>query len=208
MPLFPPGLGPVILLAVGLLVNNLAPGAALSGGVVVTLHPPSPQPSLGRGLYASGESMTGPGGWQMVPDRDWARGLGVDLTDDDCYEAMRAIPGYLDISLEDFREVYRLALAHAAGRLTGGLTAGDLMEPVTLTLSARPAPGPGRPVAGGDRASRVHPSWMAPGVRWGCSRRPMSWGTLGWRPGLASWCSTSTGTWVWTCAAVGPWWGI
>jgi CBS domain-containing membrane protein len=71
----------------------------------------------------------------MVSERDWARDLGVDLTDDDCYEAMRAIPGYLDISLEDFRELYRLALAHAAGRLTGGLRADDLMEPVTLTLT-------------------------------------------------------------------------
>jgi CBS-domain-containing membrane protein len=61
--------------------------------------------------------------------------LGVDLTDEDCYEAMRATPGYLDISLEDFREIYRLALTHAAGRLTGGLRAGDLMEPVILTLT-------------------------------------------------------------------------
>jgi CBS-domain-containing membrane protein len=71
----------------------------------------------------------------MVPEQDWATGLGIDLTDDDCYEAMRAIPGYLDISLEDFREIYRLALTHAAGRLTGGLKAGDLMEPVILTLT-------------------------------------------------------------------------
>lgn len=71
----------------------------------------------------------------MAPERDWAKDLGVDLTDDDCYQAMRAIPGYLDISLEDFRELYRLALTHAAGRLTGGLRAGDLMEPVTLTLT-------------------------------------------------------------------------
>lgn len=70
----------------------------------------------------------------MVPEQNWAQSLGVALTDEDCYEAMQEIPGYLDISLEDFREVYRLALAHAAGRLTGGLAAGDLMTPITVTL--------------------------------------------------------------------------
>jgi CBS-domain-containing membrane protein len=66
---------------------------------------------------------------------DMPTGLGVELTDEDCYEAMRRIPGYLDISLEDFREVYRLALDHAAERLTGGLRARDLMAQQTLALS-------------------------------------------------------------------------
>ena len=91
-----------------------------------------PLPSTLPGGEGEGD---GPGGGKWYLSRIGHRVLGVDLTDDDCYEAMREIPGYLDISLEDFREVYRLALAHAAGRLTGGLTAGDLMEPVTLTLT-------------------------------------------------------------------------
>jgi len=34
---------------------------------------------------------------------------GIDLKDEDIYEAMRAIPGYLDITPGDFKEVYRLA---------------------------------------------------------------------------------------------------
>jgi CBS domain-containing membrane protein len=62
-------------------------------------------------------------------------GFGVELTDEDCYDAMRRIPGYLDISLEDFREIYRLALDHAAERLTGGARAADLMTPQPVALS-------------------------------------------------------------------------
>jgi CBS-domain-containing membrane protein len=62
-------------------------------------------------------------------------GFGVELTDEDCYEAMRQFPGYVDISLEDFRAVYSLAMDHAAERLMGGIRAGDLMtqQPVAFT---------------------------------------------------------------------------
>lgn len=62
-------------------------------------------------------------------------GFGIELTDEDCYDAMQRIPGYLDISLEDFREVYRLALDHATERLLGGVRARDLMAPRPLALS-------------------------------------------------------------------------
>ena len=70
-----------------------------------------------------------------TPSDDLGPGFGVELTDEDCYDAMRRIPGYLDISLEDFREVYRLALDHAAERLMGGVRAGDLMTPQLVALS-------------------------------------------------------------------------
>lgn len=40
-----------------------------------------------------------------------------ELTDEDILDAMRHIPGYLDISTEDFRVIYHLAWRHAVARL-------------------------------------------------------------------------------------------
>lgn len=40
-----------------------------------------------------------------------------ELTDDDIIDAMKHIPGYLDISTEDFRTIYHLAWRHAVARL-------------------------------------------------------------------------------------------
>ncbi|WP_242476965.1 HPP family protein [Halochromatium glycolicum] len=51
----------------------------------------------------------------------------LDLTEEDVIDAMRHIPGYLDISTEDFRVLYQFASEHAIGRLFKNLRAGDLM---------------------------------------------------------------------------------
>lgn len=40
-----------------------------------------------------------------------------ELTDEDIIDAMQHIPGYLDISTEDFRTIYHLAWRHAVARL-------------------------------------------------------------------------------------------
>lgn len=40
-----------------------------------------------------------------------------ELTDEDIIDAMKHIPGYLDISTEDFRIIYHLAWKHAVARL-------------------------------------------------------------------------------------------
>jgi CBS-domain-containing membrane protein len=40
-----------------------------------------------------------------------------ELTDDDILDAMQHVPGYLDISTEDFRVIYHLAWRHAIARL-------------------------------------------------------------------------------------------
>ena len=68
---------------------------------------------------------------------------GLDLNDEDVLDAMRHIPGYLDISTEDFRTIYRLAHAHARQRLLEGIRAGDLMladiRPLTPGLSLHDA---------------------------------------------------------------------
>lgn len=52
----------------------------------------------------------------------------MELTDDDVLDAMRHIPGYLDITIEDFREIYHLAHRHAVERLFAGVTAGSIMR--------------------------------------------------------------------------------
>lgn len=41
----------------------------------------------------------------------------LELSDEDILDAMQHIPGYLDISTEDFRIIYHLAWQHALARL-------------------------------------------------------------------------------------------
>jgi CBS-domain-containing membrane protein len=52
----------------------------------------------------------------------------LDLSDDDILEAMQQIPGYLDITTSDFRELYTLAHAHALDRHFRNVRAGKLMR--------------------------------------------------------------------------------
>lgn len=44
-------------------------------------------------------------------------GCELELSDEDILDAMQHIPGYLDISTEDFRIIYHLAWQHALERL-------------------------------------------------------------------------------------------
>lgn len=62
-------------------------------------------------LYASGDD---------VPE--------LELTDEDILDAMQHIPGYLDISTEDFRLVYHLAHRHALTRVFQNLRADRMMR--------------------------------------------------------------------------------
>jgi len=43
-----------------------------------------------------------------------------ELSDEDILDAMQHVPGYLDISTEDFRLIYHLAWRHAIARLRAG----------------------------------------------------------------------------------------
>ena len=52
----------------------------------------------------------------------------MDLADSDILDAMRHIPGYLDITTDDFRTIYHLAHRHAVGRLFGNFRAKNLMR--------------------------------------------------------------------------------
>jgi CBS domain-containing membrane protein len=63
------------------------------------------------------------------PDADPPPGPAeLDLSDDDILDAMREIPGYLDITTQDFRTIYHLAHRHALERLFSQLRAGRLMR--------------------------------------------------------------------------------
>jgi CBS-domain-containing membrane protein len=57
----------------------------------------------------------------------------VEISEQDVLKAMQSIPGYLDITPGDFKEIYRAAYALALQRLLTSLTAVDLMTaPVEL----------------------------------------------------------------------------
>lgn len=51
----------------------------------------------------------------------------LDLSDEDILDAMRHIPGYIDITTEDFRAIYHLAHDHALERQFRHVRAGRLM---------------------------------------------------------------------------------
>ncbi len=51
----------------------------------------------------------------------------VDISDDDIYEAMKDISGYLDITPADCKEIYLKGYQHAIARLTHSVKASDVM---------------------------------------------------------------------------------
>lgn len=63
-----------------------------------------------------------------APDAGGADLPELELSDEDILDAMQHISGFLDISTEDFREIYHLAHRHALGRLFGRVRAASLMR--------------------------------------------------------------------------------
>lgn len=63
---------------------------------------------------------------ELPPTRDEMPEL--ELSDEDILDAMREIPGYLDITTDDFRTLYHHAHRHALARLFEGVIAGRLMH--------------------------------------------------------------------------------
>jgi CBS domain-containing membrane protein len=57
-----------------------------------------------------------------------------DMTDQDILEAMKSIPGYLDITPADFKEVYRHAYQQAMERLSRSVTARDIMTETVVRV--------------------------------------------------------------------------
>ncbi len=60
-------------------------------------------------------------------EKDMGIPRSVDITDEDVYNAMKEIPGYLDITPGDFKDVYRHAYRRAVERLKRSIKAKDVM---------------------------------------------------------------------------------
>jgi CBS domain-containing membrane protein len=60
----------------------------------------------------------------------------VTISDDDIYDAMKDIPGYLDITPGDFKEVYVKAYQHALQRLARSVKAREVMTRNVVSVRA------------------------------------------------------------------------
>jgi CBS-domain-containing membrane protein len=60
--------------------------------------------------------------------------VSVDISDEDIYEAMSEIPGYLDITPGDFKEVYLKAYEHALQRLARSVKVEEVMTTEVVSV--------------------------------------------------------------------------
>jgi CBS domain-containing protein len=60
----------------------------------------------------------------------------IDLSEADILEAMKKIPGYLDITPRDFKEIYTLAYRQAISRFFQEVTAAEIMTRDVVVVSA------------------------------------------------------------------------
>ncbi len=58
----------------------------------------------------------------------------MEISDKDINEAMKDIPGYLDITTGDFKELYRLTYRHALKRIEESIKAGDIMTSEVVSV--------------------------------------------------------------------------
>jgi CBS-domain-containing membrane protein len=62
--------------------------------------------------------------------------LSIGLSDEDVLSAMKSIPGYLDITPADFKEIYAFAYRHALERLGQSVTAKDIMTKTVISVNS------------------------------------------------------------------------
>jgi len=58
----------------------------------------------------------------------------TDVSDDDFYQAMKEIPGYLDVTPGDLKEIYAHAHRHALQRIANSVRAADVMTAQVLAV--------------------------------------------------------------------------
>ena len=63
----------------------------------------------------------------MPNNEDKNNQVEIKISDDDIYEAMKEIPGYLDITPKDFKQLYHLACQHTLNRIDSSIRAKDIM---------------------------------------------------------------------------------
>jgi CBS domain-containing membrane protein len=59
----------------------------------------------------------------------------IDMSDEDILDAMKSIPGYLDITPGDFKEIFRYAYRHAIERIAQSLLARDVMTVKLISVT-------------------------------------------------------------------------
>ena len=69
-----------------------------------------------------------------MQDKNNVQSLPVEISEQDVVAAMKLIPGYLDITPGDFKEVYQAAYSLAVKRLLTSLKAADLMTKQVQSL--------------------------------------------------------------------------
>ena len=107
-------------------------------------------------------------------------GAGLELKEEDIMTAMREIPGYLDITPRDFKEIYLLAFQHALERLSREVAVGEIMtrEVVRVKRTRRWPRWPQPWASGGFPGCR----WSMTACRWpGWSPKRISCGPWGWK---------------------------
>ncbi len=61
--------------------------------------------------------------------------ISIELTDEDIMSAMKDMTGYIDITSNDFREIYKSAYTHAIQRLGQSVTAQDIMTKTVIVVN-------------------------------------------------------------------------
>jgi len=59
----------------------------------------------------------------------------LEISDQDIYEAMKEIPGYLDITPGDFKDLYKLVYRHTLQRISQAVKASDIMTRTVVTVT-------------------------------------------------------------------------
>lgn len=70
----------------------------------------------------------------MTKPNSVANSPSVKISDKDIYEAMKEIPGYLDITPGDFKELYELVYRHTLERISHAVKAHDIMTEEVVTV--------------------------------------------------------------------------
>jgi len=60
----------------------------------------------------------------------------VNMSDEDILDAMKSIPGYLDITPGDFKEIFGYAYRHAIDRIAQALLAKDVMTAKVISVTS------------------------------------------------------------------------
>lgn len=71
----------------------------------------------------------------MTEPNDVKISSSMEMSDQDIYEAMKEIPGYLDITPGDFKDLYKLVYRHTLQRISQAVKANDIMTRVVVTVT-------------------------------------------------------------------------